>query len=354
MGIAMLLVLFLVCVPVASITWSGQVWAPYADTSLNADYFINCTDMTNAGGARNYTFCFVNADETDGNNPAWGGRGNMIPLSNIKIADEVDTVRKNGGDVIISFGGAAAGTPDPATGEGNGYMLAQMWTDVTELQAQYQKVIDRFGATWIDFDVEQNALQNGDTDGSFDRRNQAIAGLKAANPGLKVAYCLPCTPDYGFAAKGVTIMKSAIANNADIDCWNLMAMDYGTYYTTKFGTNMSELGIMVVDHAKAQLMTQFGYTEEQAYAHMGYTPMIGQTDQPLEVFWLDTENKDALVIKNMVVDRKIMMMGAWSADRDRNITGTWPITPAVATHSGIGAPRYGFGKVFIQIESPPT
>lgn len=345
--IGILLLLGSVCLPAAASWPSTAVYAPYVDTALSKPYFVELTDMKDACGVKYSTLCFVNADEKTGNGPAWGPQNDMIDITEQKMIEMAKEIRAAGGDIIISFGGADAG--------GHSYTLAQKWTDVTQLTAQYQTVIDLFDATWIDFDVEQHAIYDL---ASIDRRNQAIANLKAANPGLKVAYCLPCQPETGFDGHVIKIVDSAIANNADIDYWNAMAMDYGRWFTVDLGlgTNMSKLGILVAENISSQLRTKYGYSETEAYAHMGYTPMIGQTDmndaannyEANEVFWLNTSTQDATVIKNFVISKQIPMMGAWSANRDsqssvRNLV-------ASPCYSGVPQDPYDFSKIFVLIE----
>jgi len=184
---------------------------------------------------------------------------------------------------------------------------------------------------------------------SVDRRNKAIVGLKAANPGLKVAYCLPCEPEDGFHPDTLPIVTNAIANGAAIDYWNAMSFDYGQWYRTLYGTNMSYLGILTAQKINAQLQTKYGYTEAEAYEHMGFTPMIGQTDQTEEVFWLNTNTEDATVIKNFVAANNIPYMGIWSANRDNG--GGGRSTQASPSYSGIVQAQYDFSKIFVQIES---
>jgi len=178
---------------------------------------------------------------------------------------------------------------------------------------------------------------------SVDRRNKAIVGLKAANPGLKVAYCLPCEPEDGFHPDTLPIVTNAIANGAAIDYWNAMSFDYGQWYRTLYGTNMSYLGILTAQKINAQLQTKYGYTEAEAYEHMGFTPMIGQTDQTEEVFWLNTNTEDATVIKNFVAANNIPYMGIWSANRDNG--GGGRSTQASPSYSGIVQAQYDFSKI---------
>src|SRR5207248_861955 len=123
-------------------------------------------------------------------------------------------LRGMGGDVIISFGGAA------------GTELGNACGDVGSLQAAYQSVINQFRLTWMDFDIEGAPI--ADT-AAVDRRNKAIHNLQAANPGLRVSYTLPVDRT-GLPGEGTSLLRNAQSNGARVDVVNIMAMDYGPCY----------------------------------------------------------------------------------------------------------------------------
>ena len=329
--IAISLLVGSVCIPVAA-SWPASVYAPYVDVSLYPPYFINLTDMKTATGVKYYTLCFVNGDEKHGNEPAWGAQGSMFPISEQSIYGEAKSIRAAGGDVIISFGGVDGGA--------RGYELAMLHTDVAVLQSKYQEVIDLYNATWVDFDIEDRALQ--DT-ASIDRRSKAILGLQNANPGLKVALCLPVTPE-GLDAFGLGVITNAIENGVTVDCVNLMLMDYGPYYT-KTGAPMADLGIWAAYNVSEQLQVRYpAKTEAQIWGMIGYTPMIGQNDCVPEVFW----EADAFQVLAFAQGKSCPLMGIWSANRDNGDGGR--NTAASPIYSGIVQEKYNFSKIFVQIE----
>lgn len=87
-------------VPRFNYTWPPQVLAPYCDVLLWPPY-----DLTAAFAATNvnhYTLGFITAD-TRGF-ASWGG---SRPISSNWFGDQIQSIRSNGGEVIISFGGAA-------------------------------------------------------------------------------------------------------------------------------------------------------------------------------------------------------------------------------------------------------
>ena len=125
-------------------------------------------------GQKYFTLAFVVSDPHG--NPSWGG---VTAMEDNWFLDQINYIRGVGGDVIISFGGA------------NGTELALAIDNVADLQTAYQSVIDRYDLKWVDFDIEGLAVGHRD---SIDRRNKAVTGLQAANPNLKIAYCLPVLP----------------------------------------------------------------------------------------------------------------------------------------------------------------
>ena len=116
--------------------------------------------MANQAGLKYHSLGFVVSGT--GCQASWGGYYDMT--QNFLVSD-IASLRSLGGDVIVSFGGAA------------GTELAGSCSTVATLQAQYQAVIDRYNLTRIDFDIEGTMLGNTT---ATDRRNKAIAALQAA------------------------------------------------------------------------------------------------------------------------------------------------------------------------------
>ena len=141
-------------------TWPASVFAPYADMLLYPTFSLSQTEQ--AIGVKYFTMALV--VDGGGCSASWGG---VIPLSQgFELAD-VANLRAEGGDVIISFGGAA------------GQELAQVCTTVPALEAQYQAVINKYNLTRIDFDIEGAAMEDMP---SITRRNQRIG--RSASCGL--------------------------------------------------------------------------------------------------------------------------------------------------------------------------
>lgn len=171
-----------------------KVFAPFCDILLWPTFDIAQT--ASATNSKWFTLSFITADGSG--NPAWGS---SVALSQKFYLNTVKALRANGGDVIISFGGAI------------GQELGVVTTDVDKLVAKYQSVIDMYGIRWADFDIEGAATNDLV---SIDRRTKALKKLKEANPGLKISYTLPVFPT-GLTSGGVEILKSAKAIGLQID-----------------------------------------------------------------------------------------------------------------------------------------
>ncbi|MGH9277679.1 MAG: cellulose binding domain-containing protein, partial [Acidimicrobiales bacterium] len=79
----------------------GGVFAPYADVTLWPP--IDLTDTAAASGVKQFTLAFI----VNGSGPCQAAWGGVIPLSERFLVEEVAALRAQGGDVIVSFGGAA-------------------------------------------------------------------------------------------------------------------------------------------------------------------------------------------------------------------------------------------------------
>ena len=231
------------------------------------------------------------------------------------LAGQIGRLRKLGGDVILSFGG-----------EG-GLELAQVCNDVPSLQAQYQAAIDKYKVRMLDFDIESSAIKDP---AAVDRRNQALANLQAANPGLLISYTLAVLPT-GLLANGIDLLKNSLSHGVETDNVNIMTMDYETMFAP------NAMGQNAIDAANASLkqLQSLGLD-----ASLGLTPMIGMNDVSPQVFTLEDANKMLRYAKSNDRIRRIAM---WSVARDRPCAGT----PAVASDcSGVPQQPLAFSRVF--------
>jgi chitinase len=212
----------------------------------------NLTAIAAKSGVKKFTLAFVTGS---GCTPQWFSQYNIPGENNIK-----PIIAAFGSDnVIISFGGAV------------GTELANSCGTVAGTQAGYQAVIDYYGVKSLDFDIEGSGLGNA---AITDIRNQAIAGLIKANPGLTVSYTLPVLPS-GLTWDGNNLLNSAAKYGVKVDIVNIMAMDYGANYD---GTIMGQHAINAAKAVAAQI------SAAGLKSRVGIIPMIGINDVQSEVF----------------------------------------------------------------------
>lgn len=273
----------------------NQVFAPYVDVLLYPPFDL--TDAVTITDSKYFTMAFIVSDASG--KASWGG---VIPLEDEHMLQEVYNLRGMGGDVVISFGGA------------NGTELALAIDDIDTLKAEYQAVIDMYQVTWVDFDIEGFAVADKP---SIDRRNQAIAGLQADNPDLTIAFCLPVLPS-GLTADGLYVLQNAVSHGVRIDMVNIMAMDYGDWAAPNPDGQMGQYAIDAADSLFGKLQTIYpDKSDNELWAMVGVTPMIGQNDVISEVFYLS----DAQQLLTYAQQRNIGMLSMWSLSRDNGSAG---------------------------------
>jgi hypothetical protein len=306
------------------------VFAPYVDMTLYPMYDLVTAARTT--GVKHFTLAFVVADPLS--QPAWGGYAEYAVNGGAfdsQVRSQINTLRSLGGDVKVSFGGA------------NGRELAQAITNVNDLQRAYQSVIDAYGLTHIDFDIEGSAAAER---GSIDRRSQAIAALQrdaaAAGRELHVTFTLPVLPT-GLTNDGQYVLQSALRYGVRIDCVNIMAMDYGDSAAPNPSGRMGDYAIQAATSLHAQLQTLYGpaKTSSQLWAMVGVTPMIGLNDVTTEV--LDQQEARELLAFAQQVGMGTLSM--WSLNRDRsNPNGA--INYVEPTSSSLAQQPFEFALIF--------
>ena len=115
--------------------------APYLQIN-SSDAGDMAADMA-ATGLKYYTLAFLTPQS--GCTPEWEDGGNSVGA----FTSQVSAIQAAGGNVIISFGGEPDGSPNE---------LAQTCTNVSQLTAAYQNVVNTYGVTRLDFDIEGSVL----------------------------------------------------------------------------------------------------------------------------------------------------------------------------------------------------
>ncbi|RAG82016.1 sugar hydrolase [Streptacidiphilus pinicola] len=301
---------------------SGAGFSPYVDTSLYPAYDMVAT--AKATGVKNFNLAFIT--DSGSCNPEWGG---VSALTNDGVPGQIGALRAMGGDVRVSFGGA------------NGTELAESCTSVSSLAAAYQKVIDAYGLTKIDFDVEGAAAS--DTAG-IARRDQAIAQLqqtaKANGKSLSVSFTLPVLPS-GLVQSGTDLLQNAKSAGVNVSAVNVMAMDYGDGAAPSPSGKMGQYAIDAATATQAQVKSIFGWDDATAWNHVAVTPMIGVNDTNTEVFTV----ADASQLAQFATGKHLGWLSMWSATRDQQCSGGAK-SYADATCSSIAQQPLDFSRAF--------
>ncbi|MFD5071259.1 cellulose binding domain-containing protein [Streptomyces sp. NPDC058369] len=295
-------------------TASGAGFAPYVDTSLYPAYDL--VDTANKTGVKQFNLAFITSGGSCA--PLWGG---VTGLGDDHVASQIGALRAAGGDVRVSFGGAA------------GSELALRCSSAADLAAAYSKVVDTYKLTKVDFDIEGGALP--DTAANT-RRSQAIAQLQKTHPGLDVSFTLPVMPE-GLTQPGVDLIADAKKNGVDVGAVNIMAMDYGASYSGDMGT----YAIQAATATQAQIKGVLGLSDAEAWKAVAVTPMIGVNDVSTEVFKVE----DATQLVTFAKEKGLAWLAMWSGTRDKECAGGAKPT-ADASCSSITQEPLAFTKAF--------
>ncbi len=300
----------------------SKVFAPYIDLGLTASWQL--LTIQQQSGIKVFTLGFVVGN--GGCTPTWGGVGATVANDTLPngttILSLVQGIRAAGGDVIISFGGAS------------GTELALGCSTAASLQAAYQAVLNKYSVNSstpvrIDLDIEGGAILD---QASINRRNQALVGLKAANPNLVISYTLPVLPT-GLVASGVNMLNSIKASGLNVNVINIMAMDYGPA-----NDNNGQMGLSAT---QAAANTHNQVVAAGLTASIGVTPMIGINDVASEIFQLS----DATMLLNFAnANSYITRLSMWSVSRDNGSCPNQGFASPVC--SGISQSNWAFANIF--------
>lgn len=294
-------------------------FAPYIDMAMVQG--ADLVGISHASGIENFTLAFVLGSSQG---IGWQGVGTIADdtlYNGTTILSQVQAIQAAGGHITISFGGAA------------GQEAALTAPNASVLQAEYQSVIDRYHIDSIDFDIEGWAVQHQQ---SITMRDQAIVGLQAANPDLKVSFTLPVLPT-GLVADGLNLLRSAMHDGVRIDLVNIMAMDYGPGVD-----NGGQMGLNAIN---AAIATEHQLAALGLNAKIGITPMIGVNDVASEVFTL-ADARALLAFAES--DPNVARLSMWSVARDNG--GSAGAHYAAPDSSGVAQQPFEFAGILHQFD----
>ncbi|MEN2740447.1 carbohydrate-binding protein [Microbacterium sp. X-17] len=298
---------------------SAPWFAPYVDVTVTPTYAFekpaNNADL-------DVVLAFVVAQSATSCTPSWGAAYTMDEAAqNLDLDRRIQRLRNQGGDVVVSFGGAA------------NTELAKACTQDAALQQAYASVIDRYAVSTIDLDIEQGNL----TDPVAGlRRAVTIAAvqkqMRAEGKPLAVWLTLPVSPS-GLTADGQQAVTQMLQSGVDLAGVNAMTMDYGTNLG---GQSMAQVSISALRATERQLSALYqqagtSLTDATVWAKLGATPMIGQNDVSGEVFTID----DAQQLNSFAQSQHLGRMSMWSLNRDR-ACGTNYADPTVVSNQCSG------------------
>ncbi|MEE4541298.1 chitinase [Streptomyces sp. V4-01] len=284
--------------------------APYVDMSNSQEGLLD-TAIT-GHGLKAYTAAFVLGS---GCNQIWG---DTLPIGNDSFTDPLIAKAKSEGASLIISSGGASGLP-----------LAWTCSTQSSIDAGYQALINDYGVTQLDFDIEGAAI--ADTAAAA-RQMQAMKDLKASNPSLKFSVTLPVLTS-GLTNDGVNIIKAAKNAGVKIDVVNIMTMDF-------YAGTGTEMGQGSVAAAQATLSQMQSVDSTYGYANLGITPMIGKNDDG-STFTL----ADAQTVESFAAQHGVARLAFWSVNRDQPCSGS---ANSLSTCSEISQSSLAFTDAFLR------
>ena len=266
--------------------------------------------VASATGVKAFTIAFVLA--SNGCNPAWDGESG---LTGGVHASYIAQARAAGIDIVPSVGGWS------------GNKLGPNCSTPEALAGAYQKLIDAFQLKSIDIDIENSdEFENTVVQ---DRVLNALKIVKQKNPSVKTILTFgtsPTGPNY----YGTRLVQQAKALGANIDIFTQMPFDFGG------GADMYGSTVGATEGLKNLVKTTFGYTDAQAYSHIGISGMNGLSDQQ-ELTSVDTWTR----IRDYAKSKGLARFTFWSVNRDRGCAGGG----VVSNCSGIAQTDWAFTKI---------
>jgi hypothetical protein len=265
--------------------------------------------VMSATGIRSFTMAFVNA--AGGCSPAWDS---SRPLKGGVDEQVINEIRAGGGDIVPSFGGW------------QGNKLGPNCSTPEALAGAYQQVIDAYGLSAIDIDIENTDEFENET--VQDRILNALKIVKQNNPGIRTIVTFG-TSTTGPNYYGGRLVDQAAALGANIDVFTIMPFDFGSADIVT-DTQNAATGL------KDRLKSAFGWSDGEAFGHVGISGMNGLSDQQ-EMTSVDAWSQ----ITSWAGSNGLGRLAFWGVNRDRGCPGGG----VVSNCSGIGQPDWEFTRI---------
>jgi Glycosyl hydrolases family 18 len=282
-------------------TIPAQVYAPYFESYLAKS---NIATVAKASGAHYLTLAFIQTPKKGSCTATWNGNPKE-PISGGHYLAQIAALRKMGGNVIPSFGGAAADGPA-------GTEIADSCRSVSKVAAVYESLVRIYHVTRLDMDVEGKSLN---LTVPITRRSEAIAMAQrwaaARGINLQVDFTIPVEP-YGLDPNGINVLKNAIAHGVHISVVNIMTFDY--YETHEGRVPMAAAAISAAMNLHNQLSALYPKDDaKQLWALEGMTLLPGIDDRGKnETTWLS----DTAKIMHFATTEHMSLLSIWAIQRD--------------------------------------
>lgn len=285
-----------------------KIFSPYVDVGIYGD--LSIPDMVASANLQHLSLAFLVS--TAYGQAGWAGIGSF--LNDTRVAEMIEELKATGVELTVSFGGQAGLEP------------ARVTTDYDDLRALYKSVIDTYGITQLDFDIEGPGIY--DTTANI-LRSEVLADLQSEYLDLSVSYTLPVLTN-GLTGSGLAVLETAQNAGLELDSVNIMTMNYGAFYSSG---DAGDDAILASDATLAQL-DGLGLETEVLII-----PMIGVNDVAPERFLL-SDAHDLVQYAKDTVD--VAGLSMWSLHRD-NGNGNGGLSPL---HSGISQDDFAFSEIF--------
>lgn len=276
-------------------------FAAYVDVTATPTYAF---EQLRATPTHNVVLSFIVSSSSDACTPSWGGAYTLSQASTgLDLDRRIERLRKQGGGVVVSFGGALHDE------------LARKCTNADKLLQAYQSVIDRYSIDTIDLDLEGSGLTDND---AAKRRAGVIALIqsrrRAQKKSLAVWLTLPVAPQ-GLTEDGTNAIAQMLQDNVDIAGINVMTMDYANSRDKNETMEHASERALTETHRQLGILYKragISLSEATLWRKIGATPMVGQNDVTDEIFTL----QDATGLNDFAQVHGVGRLSMWSANRD--------------------------------------
>ena len=279
--------------------------APYVDiVSGTADV----EDIHSRTGLTDFTLAFVLAADSGACAATWGG---TRALDDRAIQAQIDAIAGFGGTVAVSTGGA------------DGAYLEKVCS-ADQLAGAYATALDAAGSNHLDVDIEKAV--------STDTVITALSALQT-DRGAAITLTVPVDGvESGLPAASVALLQAA--EEADLEVTvNAMTMNFDA------DGNWGRAMVAAAEAVHADLAAIWtDRSEQQIYAMLGLTPMIGVNDTgPV------TTAADARTVLAYAERTGLGFLRFWSVNRDNGDCAAGKLS---STCSGIDQQEYAFTRIF--------